>query len=166
MRFALSVLALAAAACGQSFAQREARPTSGAVGCGKLVRWAFPASTLVEQTAEDRRTEDELMTQARIANILVASEAYCVATRGTYPTTFEEISAGYANLPDTLRRCELEPSARLDAWERPIFFSRLNGVPVVRSAGADGIFSTRDDIGVPDPGGPFATQVRLPTDCE
>jgi hypothetical protein len=106
------------------------------------------------------------MTQARIDNILVASEAYCVATGGAYPSSFEELTAGLATFPDSLRRCELELSARLDAWERPIFFGRVNGYPFVRSAGEDGIFSTRDDIGVPDLISPYATTIRVPRDCE
>lgn len=164
--FGAVALIVAAVGCSRMAHVQVPQTTLDEVRCVTVPRWRLPETDVVELTANDNRTEDELTTQARIDAILVAAVAYCVAEGGTYPASFDALAARAMSLPDSLRRCELDPTAHHDAWGRPIFFGVIGGRVHVQSAGKDGVFSTPDDIGVPEPASRFATAIRIPRDCD
>ena len=120
-------------------------------GCGPLVVWKMPATDLIERTRDESRTYDVLMTQARIDAIIRAAEAYCRANHSAYPASIERLISPPPAILAQMARCRLTAEDLNDAWGRPIFYAIIEGRLVVRSAGADGRFSTIDDIGPPEP---------------
>jgi hypothetical protein len=109
----------------------------------------MPETTVVEATAEESRTYDVLVTQARIDAIIVAAEAYCRLNANAYPAAFQEMIEPPSAISARMLGCRLDAEGVLDSWGKPIFYAVMAGRIIVRSAGADGRFTTEDDIGQP-----------------
>lgn len=129
--------------------------------CGPLVRWKLPETMVVDRTTQDDRTAGVLMTQARLDAIILAAEAYCRLNDGKYPRTFEEMMIG---LPG-MTQCALDALDVSDAWDRPIFYAWSVNHPVLQSAGADGQFTTADDIGWPKSSDLHIESFDIPSEC-
>jgi len=137
-----------------------ARP-SRAEPCGPLVWWKLPALLVVERTEEDDRSSQVLTTHASVDVIIRAAETFCRRHGGVYPITFEEMSSVFP--PES--ECALEPSDVTDGWGHPVFYGVVHGIPIVRSAGADGLFTTADDIGWPTAMDPHTAPFEIPGEC-
>ena len=124
--------------------------SSAGRGCGPLVRWRMPATTVVERTRDEVRMYDVLVTQARIDAIVRAAEAYCRANHNAYPASIERLISPPPAISAQMARCRLPAEDLNDSWDRPIFYAIIQGHLIVRSAGPDGRFSTIDDIGLPE----------------
>lgn len=133
--------------------------------CGPSLRWSMPATTTVEATSADSRTHDVRLTQARLDAIVLAAEAYCQLSGGRYPDSFEAMTNPAPAIAEGMPNCRLERHAIVDAWDRPIFFAiTANGLLVV-SAGADGVFTTADDIKLPVAGERHAESFDWQAEC-
>jgi len=133
------------------------RPTSKASAgqCGAITTlWEMPDALIVTRSATDRTWQVET-TQARINLIALDAEAYCV-TFGEYPATYDQAFTDISKLSPELSGCGLGDVVLQDAWDRPIYYGLQDGRPMIVSAGADGRFSTDDDISLPDPRARFA----------
>lgn len=128
----------------------HATDSSAVRGCGALVRWRMPATTVVERTRDEARMYDVLVTQARVDAIILAAEAYCRANRNAYPASIERLISPPPAVLAQMAKCRLPAEDLNDSWDRPIFYAIIQGRLVVRSAGPDGRFSTIDDIGLPE----------------
>jgi len=118
--------------------------------CGRTSTWSFPEHTRVEATADDSRSYETLVTQARVTQIILAASRYCVSHGGSYPTSFDEMFRFRATLPGGDRGCTIEDHVLKDGWEQPIFYWSDGDTFVVISAGEDGRFTTNDDVARPD----------------
>lgn len=139
-RHVLFVLAAAAPALAQ-------QPSTAT--CGTLVRWRLPATLVVEATEADTRTHEVRVTQARIDGLAVAAEAYCRLADGEYPASLSDLMNPPDAFVEQMRQCPVKRHHLSDAWGRPIFYAVVGRRLIIASAGADGVFSTVDDIGLP-----------------
>lgn len=162
--FIATIVLIAGSSCRASDHGRPVRRQAALGGCAPIRGWLLPDGE-VETSQSDNRTEQELVTQARISHILLAATASCLTSDGAFPATLDELSEVNAVLPDTLAVCELEASALVDAWGTPVRYAVVNSRPHVVSAGADRRFGTRDDIGSPGATGRFSKLLVVPGDC-
>lgn len=146
--------------------QATGRLSAVSAACGPLRRWKLPETTVVEKTIADSRSYDVLVTQARIDAIIAAAEAFCRLNAGTYPATYEELTHAPPEIDDKMPRCRLDPNDLTDAWGQPIFYSAEGGRLMVRSAGADGLFTTPDDVREPASNDPHIEEFDLKTECQ
>lgn len=129
--------------------------------CGQLIRWKLPETMVVERTPGDTRSAGVLMTQARLDAIIVAAEAYCRLSNGSYPRTFEDMVIGLPGMTN----CTLDTMDVKDAWDQPIFYAPSGDRPMLESAGADGRFTTTDDIGWPNTSDIHVESFDLSREC-
>jgi hypothetical protein len=133
--------------------------------CGPLVRWRLPALTRIDSVPGENRDHSMLMTQARLNAIIVAAEAYCRNSGGAYPASLEEMLMPSPSAAAKLSRCRLEEHMLVDGWDDPIFYAVVDGRVVLRSAGADKRFSTRDDVGRPVPSDQHSESFTVAAEC-
>ena len=132
--------------------------------CGDLLVWGFPDQLQIDSTATEGRHASTLLTQARINLIVSAATSYCLQF-GEYPNTYGEMLQHATELPAEMNACKLRGDLLDDWWDRPIYYGReANGIRVV-SSGADGRFTTDDDIGLPKSGDPHAAPIDIVNEC-
>lgn len=132
--------------------------------CGDLLVWDFPDQLLIDSTATEGRHASTLLTQARINLIVSAATSYCLQF-GEYPSTYGEMLQHATELPAEMDACKLQGDLLDDWWGRPIYYSReANGIRV-ESSGADGRFTTDDDIGLPKSGDLHVAPVDIADEC-
>jgi len=117
--------------------------------CGPLRRWKMPETTQVNATADESRSYDSLVTEARIDAIILASEAYCRLNDNRYPGAYKEMIHPPEKIARRMHGCLLDSSNVSDSWGRPIYYGYTSNHVIVRSPGPDGRFTTEDDIGTP-----------------
>lgn len=157
---ALLIVSVLAACTGQSqtvpaTGARLEPPRSAVRGsgtCGQASTWRLPTRDVFpvigsrDSTSQDDAAR-ELVTKARIAEIIFAAERVC-ATVGAYPTSLVALLEFGNSLPSTAS-CRFHEHDFLDGWGVPIYYGVGDSGPFAVSAGTDGRFTTDDDIGTP-----------------
>lgn len=129
--------------------------------CGALVWWKLPERLEVSGSGSRSSTAQTLATHAIVDVIIRAAETFCRQHDGQYPRTFQEMFSVFP--PES--ECVLEPTHVMDGWGHPVFYGLIAGSPIVRSAGADGVFTTADDIGWPTVSDMNVESFEIPGDC-
>lgn len=136
----------AAAACARSTPASQSTPLP-AGDCGQLKEWQLPADLYVNAVGDDTRPSDLLATQSRLNSLATVAELHCRVT-GRYPASLEEMrsfSGGRRDAP----HCAFRADYAVDAWDRPMRFRVVTGIPVLMSDGPDGVPGTTDDVTLP-----------------
>jgi hypothetical protein len=124
----------------------------------------MPESDIITSSQAESRSYEALVTQARIDMIASAAEAFCSVV-GTYPSGYPAMVQFKSQLPPDLASCALQEDLLDDAWGRPIFYAGHDPVIHIVSAGADGRFTTNDDVTLPEPTDSLAEPIDLTRDC-
>ncbi len=111
------------------------------------------------------------MARARVTLIGLAAERWCLGEgHGRYPSSLAELIAyatgvrRLANQPRVMQ-CVLDSELTLDPWDSPIFFQAQENRLLVVSAGPDRVFTTSDDIALPDSALPNTVQLNPAEHC-
>lgn len=131
--------------------------------CGRLLEWSIPDAMRIYGAQPDTTAANVLLTKARLNYIIRASELYCQRF-GSYPTSAVELIA-VSGQPTIAPLCKVTWEHLTDGWERPVYFGLGAGTPLIQSAGADGRFSTADDVRTPSPGDAAGGRVNLAETC-
>lgn len=131
--------------------------------CGLVRIWTFPEEVAVTGTPGKDRTSEELTTQARITELALVAELHCIEV-GRYPSRFADMERMQASLKEA-RTCGVVPEDTRDAWDQPIYYGLLHDRPLIVSAGADGRFTTADDVSLPSLHDAQGRRVDVGKDC-
>src|SRR5687767_12961107 len=128
--------------------------------CNRLRLW--PVSDHISGSLPGDPSADEVLTMARMNNLADVATKYCMI-RGGYPENLTMLAA----FSDSIARtsCGVRRDSYQDAWDRPVYYGVNNRAPVITSAGADGVFSTADDVAMPSEGERADGELGSPDDC-
>ncbi len=139
-----------------------ARPPLASRACGDLVLWRLPETLVLTES----RTAEELQTHARINLIKRAAEAQCRVAAGRYPPSLEVLAAPSQAVLAAVGRCVVDSALTRDGWSNPIEYrvEARRGL-LIRSAGPDSVFGTKDDVGLPAEGSRYRKSFDVSREC-
>jgi hypothetical protein len=123
----------------------------------------MPDGLLIYAVAGDSRSGDVVTTQARLSLLATAAELYCHVL-GRYPESLQELRS-FSRSRNDPADCRYDDEFILDAWDRTIRYRLVDGVPVIESAGPDGVTGTSDDLSLPRPGEQLSDAIDVRLAC-